>query len=66
MSDTQPPADTPKPGSDAAIDAGCICAVLDNNHGHGTPCSDGKVAYWLTAGCPLHDPTPSTEPTDEA
>ena len=26
---------TPNPGSDAAIEAGCTCPVLDNGHGKG-------------------------------
>lgn len=43
-----------RPGSDAALDAGCICAVLDNNHGRWPPFSpDG---WWITVGCPIHAP----------
>ena len=39
----------PTPGSDAAIEAGCTCPVLDNHHG----CkADGN--YWINSGCPLH------------
>lgn len=42
----------PKPGSEAALDAGCLCAVLDNNHGRYPPFPpDG---WWITYGCPLH------------
>lgn len=42
----------PNPGSDEAIELGCICAVLDNNHGKYAPYQpDG---WWITAGCPLH------------
>lgn len=44
----------PNPGSDAAIDAGCICAVLDNHHGRSSPFPDD--GWWITAGCPLHAP----------
>ena len=45
----------PNPGSDAAIDAGCTCAVLDNCHGKGFPWPgcDGP-AFWITSSCPLH------------
>ncbi|HEX5015979.1 MAG TPA: hypothetical protein VFX15_00160 [Actinomycetes bacterium] len=43
----------PHPGSQAAIDAGCICPVLDNNHGKSPPWPpDG---WWIVEGCPLHD-----------
>lgn len=42
----------PNPGSDQAIRAGCICAVLDNNHGKwaARPPDD----WWITSGCPIH------------
>lgn len=41
----------PNPGSDRAQEQGCICAVLDNNHGRGvgTP-----AQFWITEGCPIH------------
>lgn len=43
----------PSPGSQAAIDAGCTCPVLDNNHGKSPPWPpDG---WWIDMGCPLHD-----------
>jgi hypothetical protein len=43
----------PNPGSWEAIKAGCICAVMDNNHGRRAPYPpDG---WWVTSGCPLHD-----------
>lgn len=42
----------PNPGSDEALDQGCTCAVLDNNHGKFAPW--GKDGWWITAGCPLH------------
>lgn len=49
---------TPNPGSKEAIDAGCDCPVMDNNHGKGIPVPgpDGKIqtAFWMTASCPLH------------
>lgn len=40
----------PNPGSDEAIEQGCICPVLDNNHGQG---ADGGY-WWITRDCPLH------------
>ena len=44
----------PNPGSPAARAGGCICAVLDNNHGRYAPWPpDG---WWVTEGCPLHAP----------
>jgi hypothetical protein len=43
--------DTPNPGSDAAREAGCVCAVLDNNHGLYPAVGGG---WWITAGCPVH------------
>ena len=40
------------PGSDTALAAGCICAVMDNNHGMWSPWPpDG---WWITEGCPVH------------
>ncbi len=40
------------PGSDEARKRGCICAVLDNNHGKFAPYPpDG---WWITDGCPVH------------
>lgn len=43
----------PNPGSVEAGEQGCICAVLDNNHGRYPPWApDG---WWITEGCPLHD-----------
>jgi len=53
--------DTPNPGSDAAIDAGCRCAVLDNCHGQGFPWprTDGRdpeeyPSFYVNESCPLH------------
>jgi len=40
----------PNPGSKEALELGCICAVLDNDYGR------GKGPFWMTAGCPVHDP----------
>lgn len=44
----------PNPGSKEAIDAGCICPVIDNHHGKGVPKWGGGTAFWYTEGCPLH------------
>jgi len=45
-------AEIPNPGSTEAQQAGCICAVLDNNHGKWAPRPpDG---WWITVGCPVH------------
>ena len=46
----------PAPGSDAAVADGCSCPVLDNAHGQGLPWWNGVTAYWLTVGCPVHNP----------
>lgn len=55
----------PKPGSDEALTLGCTCAVLDNNYGKGIG-GNGKD-YWITDGCPLHNPQESldADPPDE-
>lgn len=42
----------PNPGSDEALDQGCRCPVLDNNHGEGSDWGPGK--FWRSADCPLH------------
>ncbi len=47
--------EVPNPGSDEAIKKGCICAVLDNRHGLGA-FDFGDGVFWITSGCPLHDP----------
>jgi uncharacterized protein YbdZ (MbtH family) len=49
----------PNPGSDEAVKAGCICAVMDNNHGRFAPWPGkrgGPDGWWITAGCPVHAP----------
>lgn len=46
----------PNPGSNEAVDLGCTCPVLDNEHGRGFPYPDiEEPVFWITAGCPLHD-----------
>ena len=44
----------PNPGSDEAIDLGCCCPILDNEHGKGAY-GDGKM-FWYAEGCPVHAP----------
>ena len=44
--------DTPKPGSDEAIAAGCTCPILDNGRGRGYMGQPGIYVY--TLGCPIH------------
>jgi hypothetical protein len=42
--------DIPNPGSEAAIKMGCICPVIDNNHGKGIE----PGYFWMNANCPIH------------
>lgn len=49
----------PNPGSKEAIEAGCICPVMDNHHGAGIPMVDPDTkairhAYWVNATCSIH------------
>jgi len=51
----------PNPGSREALDLGCRCAVLDNNHGRSAPWPpDG---WFITEGCPIHHI--EQQPTEE-
>ena len=43
----------PKPGSDSAINQGCICPILDNGRGKGYMGQSGIFA--VSQHCPLHD-----------
>jgi len=45
----------PNPGSDKAIDGGCTCPVLDNEHGRGYY-GDGKT-FVYRMDCPMHGKT---------
>jgi hypothetical protein len=45
----------PNPGCDQALNRGCTCAVMDNNRGLRAPMRENQ--WWITAGCPVHDPT---------
>lgn len=49
------------PGSDEAIEAGCICPVMDNGHGRGymggmKDRETGKTMYVVFTDCPIHTP----------
>lgn len=50
----------PTPGSDAAIERGCTCPVLDNCHGYGVG-GHGSNLFWCNAACPFHGPRSTTE-----
>lgn len=49
----------PKPGSPEAQKAGCLCPVLDNNHGKGCGYldADGNPTFWIDMACPIHGGT---------
>lgn len=52
------------PGSQTARNTGCICAVIDNNRGRSAPWPpDG---WWITEGCPVHNPSDSNLSDQEA
>jgi hypothetical protein len=54
----------PNPGSDAAIEQGCICPVMDNWRG-----SDeiGRIrGFVVVVGCPLHSAAPSKADAPES
>jgi len=44
--------DKPNPGSEAALNQGCTCHVLDN--GHGSPALGEIRGWWISEGCPVH------------
>ena len=50
VSNSTPLENTISPGSDAAIKKGCICPVLDNNHGKGR----GDGLFYIEPFCKLH------------
>lgn len=45
---------TPNPGSKEAQKLGCICPVIDNNHGRSAPWPPDN--WYFTVGCPVHMP----------
>lgn len=44
----------PNPGSEEAQEQGCICPVMDNNHGQGIPDGKGGYVFWMNDNCPVH------------
>ena len=44
------------PGSQEAIDAGCICPIMDNGYGRGSgyKTEDGQPVFWYNFDCPIH------------
>lgn len=47
------------PGSREALDAGCLCPVLDNCNGKFPPygTDENGDGIWIqVVGCPVHDP----------
>jgi hypothetical protein len=50
VDDPLPP--TPPPGSQEALDLGCLCPVMDNYHGGGV--APGIFVY--REDCPVHSP----------
>jgi len=59
------PSKVPNPGSQEAINAGCICAIYDNYHGEGFYYGGTEKCFWITQGCPVHDPDALVLPGDE-
>lgn len=60
---TVPAGPVPAPGSDAALDAGCTCPVVDNHYGRGYyMISVNSRHFVVNFDCPLHgasaDPLP--------
>ena len=48
---------TPNPGSEEAIENGCICPVLDNHGGLGAYNLFGTSLFWINGDCKLHGGT---------
>lgn len=40
------------PGSDEAVEAGCSCPIVDNNHGISAPLPDD--CWVVNLDCPIH------------
>lgn len=55
--------DTPNPGSDEAIKAGCLCPIIDNGHGRGY--MGQPDVFVITVGCPVHHPLPDEAGEEE-
>ena len=45
--------DKPNPGSDAALEQGCVCPRYDNARGAGFMLN-GRQVFWIIEDCPLH------------
>ena len=43
----------PDPGTEEAIEMGCICPVMDNEYGRGWHGQEGVFIY--NSGCPVHE-----------
>ncbi len=57
----------PPPGSDEAIELGCLCPVLDNGRGRGMfKDKDGQPVFWINGYCPLHARVETHLPPDPA
>lgn len=48
----------PKPGTDAALSAGCLCPVIDNHFGRGRYGAGAVYGWLLHPSCPLHGGEP--------
>lgn len=48
----------PTPGSDEAVNKGCVCPIMDNGHGKGVGGNGEEYGWWVTAECPLHGTNP--------
>ena len=53
------------PGSKSAINKGCTCPVIDNNHGKGVSTLSGDILFWMDDGCPMHGHVIEQEEVDE-
>lgn len=42
----------PNPGSDDAVDRGCLCPVMANCRGRGVFGREGE--FWMSSDCPVH------------
>lgn len=42
------------PGGLEAVEKGCTCPVVDNNHGRGQPHIGDEVIYFVAEDCPVH------------
>lgn len=46
--------DVAPPGSGAAIQLGCKCAVIDNHHGRGRYGRGPAYGWFVSGDCPVH------------